>query len=287
MINILITGSTGFLGSSIINNISGKKYRFISLYRKESNFRRVKKFKNNKKYIISSSNLKKIFKKYKIDLILHSATHYGTNDVDTSNIMNANLVLPLRLLAFAKQYNVKRFINTDTILPKNISSYTLSKHQFNEWLKTYSNSLFCCNVRIEHFFGPGDDSSKFVIRIINKLIKNVSYINLTKGNQKRDFVFIKDVVDAIKIIIKDSLRYKNGYTNYDIGKGVSISIKKFILLARKLTRNKSTKLNFGILKLRKREAMDIKVNISKLKKLGWKPKCNLHSALIKTIKYYI
>ena len=287
MINILITGSTGFLGSSIINSISGKNYRFISLYRKESNFRRVKKFKNNEKYIISSSNLKKIFKKYKIDLILHSATHYGTNDVDTSNITNANLVLPLRLLALAKQYNVKRFINTDTILPKNISSYTLSKHQFNEWLKTYSNSLFCCNVRIEHFFGPGDDSSKFVIRIINKLIKNVSYINLTKGNQKRDFVFIKDVVDAIKIIIKDSLRYKNGYTNYDIGKGVSISIKKFILLVCKLTRNKSTKLNFGILKLRKREAMDIKVNISKLKKLGWKPKCNLHSALIKTIKYYI
>ena len=32
--------------------------------------------------------------------------------------------------------------------------------------------------------------------------------------------------------------------------------------------------------------MDVKININKLKKMGWKPKCNLKSSLKKTINYY-
>ena len=287
MKNILITGSTGFLGSSIVNKLSLKNYRFIYLCRKESNFRRLKKFTKNKKVVITSNNLNSIFRNNKIDLILHCATHYGTNDVNTSNIFNANLILPLRLLSLAKKYKVKRFINTDTILPKNLSAYTLSKYQFNDWLKTYSKDIFCGNVRIEHFFGPGDDDSKFVIKIIDKLVRKVPYINLTKGSQKRDFIFISDVVNAIELIIKESLKFKTGYLNYDIGKGTSISIKKFVILASRLTNNKKTKLNFGKLKFRQKEAMDIKVNTTKLKKLGWKVKYSLKEGLIRTINYHL
>ena len=79
--------------------------------------------------------------------------------------------MPLRLLFLAKKYGVKAFINTDTILEKNISFYTLSKFQFNEWFEAYSNHLYCCNVKIEHFFGPKDNFTKFVIYLIVNILQ--------------------------------------------------------------------------------------------------------------------
>ena len=50
--------------------------------------------------------------------------------------------------------------------------------------------------------------------------------------------------------------------------------------------NPNKVIKFGSYKLRKNEPMDIKIDINKLKKIGWKPKCDLKYSLIKTIKYY-
>ena len=62
----------------------------------------------------------------------------GFEEENSSNTIYPNLILPLQLLDLAKKYSVKSFINTDTILNKNISSYTLSKDQFVDWLKFFS-----------------------------------------------------------------------------------------------------------------------------------------------------
>ena len=247
---------------------------------------RIKNFNKNKNITINYNNIETIFKKNKIDLILHCATSYGTKDKNLSNIISSNLFLPLKLLDLAKKYGVKRFINTDTILKKNISSYTLSKFQFSEWLKKYSNDLYCCNVKIEHFFGPGDDDSKFVINLILKLLNKAEKIELTKGTQKRDFIYIDDVVAAIEKIIIHTLTFTKGYNNFEIGSGKSISIKKFINIVAKELNNKFTKLIYGALPFRKNEPMDIKVNNRKLVKLGWKSNSTISQGLKKTIKFY-
>ena len=218
MINILITGGSGFLGSSIINELSKKKFKFYYLIRKKSNLIRINKFKKNIKIFYNDKNIENLFKKRKIDLIVHCATNYGTNDTDISNIVQSNLLLPLKLLFLAKKYKVKAFINTDTILKKNISFYTLSKFQFNEWFKAYSNHLYCCNVKIEHFFGPRDNLTKFVIYLIVNILRK-KRISLTHGNQKRDFIFINDVVRAFEKIILHASKKKKGQDTFEIGTG--------------------------------------------------------------------
>ncbi len=49
------------------------------------------------------------------------------------------------------------FINTDTILNKEINAYSLSKTQIYEWLHYFKSSFTCIDIALEHFYGPNDN----------------------------------------------------------------------------------------------------------------------------------
>ena len=285
MKKVLITGANGFLGSNIIKLFLKKDYRIFATKRKKSNLIRLKSYQK-KIIFVKINSLNKYFSQNKFDLVIHCATNYGTNDKKLSDVIFPNLTLPLKLLELCEKHSVKRFINTDTILPKNISGYTLSKFQFYEWMKKFSEKVNCINIKIEHFYGPGDNKTKFVIKNLLDLINKKKIIHLTKGRQKRDFIYIDDVVSAFKKIISWSNKKNNGLYNFEIGTKKLNSIKNFMQLLKKLSNNKNTILNFGSLPYRKGELMTSKVNNKNLLKLGWRPKYSLTKGLKKTIKYY-
>ena len=138
MIKILITGGSGFLGSSLINKISNKNYLIYVLIRKKSDVTKIATSKKVFFLYLEDINLEKLFKKIMFDVVLHLATNYESGDKDLQNLIDSNLFLPLKLLNLSKIYKIKSFINADTILQKNLSNYTLSKYQFNEWLILFS-----------------------------------------------------------------------------------------------------------------------------------------------------
>jgi nucleoside-diphosphate-sugar epimerase len=289
---ILITGGNGFLGSSLINKISKKNYLLHLLVREKSNLSRLNLNKKIKLFQLQKKNLDNIFKINKYDLIIHCATNYGIEEENSSNTIYPNLLLPLQLLNLAKKYSVKSFINTDTILNKNISSYTLSKNQFVDWLKLFSKFLNCYNVKLEHFYGPKDNNNKFIINNICRLLRYEDKIEFTKGFQKRDFIYISDVVSALEKIIllalKNNKKNLNFFTlkTFEIGTGRQISIKSIILLIAKLIGNNKTRLEFGKLPFRKNEIMNVKVDLKNIRKLGWNSKLKLERGLTRTINYY-
>jgi len=289
---ILITGGNGFLGSSLINKISKKNYLLHLLVRKKSNLSRLNLNKKIKLFQLQEKNLENIFKINKYDLIIHCATNYGIEEENSSNTIYPNLLLPLQLLDLAKKYSVKSFINTDTILNKNISSYTLSKNQFVDWLKLFSKFLNCYNVKLEHFYGPKDNNNKFIINNICRLLRYEDKIEFTKGFQKRDFIYISDVVSALEKIILLALKNNKKNLNFfilktfEIGTGRQISIKSIILLIAKLIGNNKTRLEFGKLPFRKNEIMNVKVDLKNIRKLGWNSKLKLEHGLTRTINYY-
>jgi nucleoside-diphosphate-sugar epimerase len=291
-VKILITGGNGFLGSNLVNKISKKNYILHLLVREKSNLSRLNFNKKIKFFKLQKNNLENIFKKNKFDLIIHCATNYGTEDDNSSNTIYPNLLLPLQLLDLAKKYSVKSFINTDTILNKSISSYTLSKNQFVDWLKLFSKFLNCYNVKLEHFYGPKDNNNKFVINNIQRLLRYEDEIEFTKGFQKRDFVYISDVVNALEKIILFALKNNKinsshfKYKTFEVGTGRQISIKSFIFLIAKLIGNNKTRLEFGKIPFRKNEIMNVKVDLKNIQKLGWKSKIKLNHGLTKTINYY-
>jgi nucleoside-diphosphate-sugar epimerase len=189
----------------------------------------------------------------------------------------------LKLLEESVNANVKAFINTDTLLDRNINSYALSKAQLVEWMKflTTKNITKMINVKIEHMYGPFDDENKFIYWLINQLKQNVEKIDLTSGIQKRDFIYIDDIVSAYGTIIKNIDTFSN-FKEFELGTGNSIEVKQFIDKIVQLLEIKQkvfTKLNFGAIIYRDNENMNMQADIAKLEELGWKPKVSIEDGI--------
>jgi len=284
---VLLTGGTGFLGSSLLVKLLDRGYRIVVLARPHSSTTRLAGVLDRITiHRIGQCDLDDIFSKEKIDIIVHCATDYGRNQKDPTPLLEANLMLPLHLLQLGIKHKVPCFINTDTILDKRVNFYSLSKSQMKEWLRVFSGEITSINVALEHFYGPGDNDSKFVTYVIHRIVDNDAEIDLTPGEQKRDFIYIDDVVSAFLCIIEQSETLEKGFHHFEIGSGNSIEIRKFVTLVKELAENECSHLNFGALAYRENEVMDSEVDLSAIHRLGcWWPRFSLEEGLQMTIKW--
>jgi nucleoside-diphosphate-sugar epimerase len=140
------------------------------------------------------------------------------------------------------------------------------------------------NIELEHFYGPLDDNTKFVTWLIQTFIKNIGHIDLTLGEQTRNFIYITDVISAFEIIIDQSNKLEKGFHNYQVGSSQEITLREITILIKELVANCKTKLNFGAIPYRENENMKINLNISKLKNLGWEENVLLEKGLCRVIK---
>lgn len=280
---VFVTGATGFLGASLVYRLLDLNCVVYATKRIQSNLSRYDSSLTQPIWVdLEGICFENFFKTHSVDCIVHCATDYGRKNINPIQTVEANLILPLKIIHAATGY-VRCFINTDTILPKDINNYSLSKKQFCEWLNVYSDKIASVNVSLEHFYGPGDDTTKFTSNIINSLLLSKPEILLTSGLQKRDFIYIDDVVNAIVTIINASNTFKNDFYKFEVGSGEAITIKDFVLLVKDFIANSSTVLNFGAIPYRKNEMMAVVADISELKKLGWMPITKLSDGLKKTI----
>jgi nucleoside-diphosphate-sugar epimerase len=216
-------------------------------------------------------------------VIIHCATNYGRGDVDPAELLDANLIMPLQLLEAGCKAGVRCFVNTDTILDKGVSQYALSKGQFREWLENYGQRLVCVNVALEHFYGPLDNPTKFVSYVVKLLLDGVDRIDLTLGEQKRDFIYIDDIVSAFLVILAHCRSLEGGYHEFEIGTGQPVTIRSFVELSKELSGNTRTLLNFGAVPYRENEAMEVAVNTAGIRGLGWVPGTSLPEGLARMI----
>jgi CDP-paratose synthetase len=289
-----ITGATGYLGSHLARRLHQCGHRVVVLKRSQSNVSRIADIlAESVSYDIDVQPFDAIFKEQRITCILHCATDYGRKDVSRASIIEANLLLPLRLLETAIQHGTPFFVNTDTVLDKRVSAYSLSKRQFRDWLATLSTSIHGINVALEHFYGPGDDASKFVGEMVRRLLAGDPRIALTPGEQQRDFVYIDDVVDAFTLILAHHMNplrpagpsrpSPTSLDCYEIGSGRPVSIREFMTSLRRLSGQDHIVLGFGAIPYRDNEVMYSQARIGPLLSLGWKPRVSLEDGLRRTI----
>jgi nucleoside-diphosphate-sugar epimerase len=141
------------------------------------------------------------------------------------------------------------------------------------------------NVKIEHMYGVLDDENKFIYWLINQLKNNVEKIDLTSGIQKRDFVYIDDIVNAYNAII-ENIDKLSDFEEFELGMGNSIEVKEFIdKIYKELSRSQTinTILNFGAIPYRDNENMNMEANIIKLNKLSWKAKVSIEYGIKKIL----
>jgi len=288
---VAITGGTGFLGSYIVEELLKNDHTVIVLKRTTSDIWRLKNIQKQITFydIDSPENINLFFSQHKVDCIIHTATNYGRNEKYFSELVNANLFLPLRILEASLKNSVPVFINTDTFISREnvkvdyLSSYQLSKRQFFEWAELYCKDIKFINFRLEHPYGPKDNDSKFVVQIIKSLLKNET-INATKGEQKRDFIYVSDAAKAFSFTLSNINSFPKGVQDIELGTGTSISIKDFINMAHSQSMSES-KLSFGALPYRNNEIMDSTADINKLLAIGWKPDITIESGIQKIIDY--
>lgn len=282
---VLITGINGFLGSHLAKSLLSE-FTIIGLETSLENLFRIKDIPF--KVYSSQQNLEDIFTENEVFAVIHTATVYRRNKEPVESLISTNVILPIKLYELANKHNASKFINTDSFFTNfqnsfsYLSDYTLSKRQVIEWLKLIKGECELVNMKLFHIYGDGDSSSKFVSQMISALRNNDPYLELSLGEQKRDFVFIDDVVSAYKIILKKRLKGDPEISHYEIGTGISITIREFLELIKKLTQSQ-TELRFGALPYRANEVMDSFADNRKIVSLGWVQKYSLSDGLKKTI----
>lgn len=287
---VVLTGATGFLGNHLLDELLRGHYEIIIIKRQSSNIKNI-----IKKYgSLRAWDIEKIDDLFKIhpdvDALIHAATDYGNDELNPTEPFFANEFFPMKLLALAIRHKIATFINFDTFFSSAkeeysyLETYTMSKRHFKEWGQycAKNKKIGFCNLQLFHLYGEGDNSKKFVPTMIANCLKG-GEINLTDGVQKRDFIYISDVVSAVKIILIAEASREPGYRHYDIGTGNSISIRDFVEKV-KFVCGSNVRLNFGALPNRKGEFTNSFADTTALHKLGWVPKVTIEMGIKSMVK---
>jgi CDP-paratose synthetase len=285
---ILVTGSTGFLGSHLLESFISNGIEVAILIRSTSNLWRISDLLGRVKvYNSDKIKLKVIFDEFRPEIIVHSACSYGRDNERVTDIINSNLIFGLELLEEAIRTNVKTFINSDSLLPRNINDYSLSKAQFTDWLTLRSSQIQVVNFKIEHMYGVKDDEKKFIPWLINKMKNDDKQINLTSGVQRRDFIYITDIVSAFNLVIqkRETLPLWN---EFEVGTNIFTEVREIVLKIAEILEDKCEKaiiprLNFGSIPYRKDEIMCPNLNNKELVALGWVCKVGIVDGLEKIL----
>jgi CDP-paratose synthetase len=289
---VLITGATGFLGSYLVRGMLDSGYKILAYKRKESTLWRLADICEKVQWFDSTDELEFPFRNNQINHVIHTAVCYGRGNEKISSVIEANILFPAKLLELCVLNKVKTFFNTDTFFTKKtnedynyLQSYSLCKKQFCEWLKLVQVNLKVINIKLEHSYGPKDAETKFIPSIISNCLKNVSEIKLTRGEQKRDFIFVDDVVKAYLCLLENCDFLQKNYTEIPVGSGKKTTLHDLVERIATLTKT-SSKLLFGALPYNENEIMESVADTSFLQRFGWSADYKLEQGLLNTISYY-
>jgi len=284
-----MTGATGFLGSHLLPTLIKKGYDIIILKRSFSNICRIQNVISQiKNYDIDKVSIQKIFNENEIGGIMHLATDYGRkNNNDIIQMSKANIELPTQLLNLGCKYRIIFFINTHTFSNSKYSLYSAMKNSFIEIAKYfYDNSkVKFINMKLEHMYSEKDDDSKFIPFLIVSILEGKE-IRVTKGEQKRDFIYVHDVVDAYLKVLDNLGNFNDNFIEFEIGTGNSISLRDLLSKIEEEI-NKKANIKWGIIPYKKNEIFNSTADIRKAKQyLGWYPNHEINTGLRRTINWY-
>ena len=151
---------------------------------------------------------------------------YEVNVKGTLNLLEALLPIPYMRFFFSSSSEVYGNKNRSPFyeeqLPSPPSPYSLTKLISENVIKTYSeiNHKPYTILRLFNFFGPDMPENFFINQLIAALKRNEIF-EMTEGMQKRDFLYIDDLINLIIEICK-SERSVGEIINICSGKGIKL-----------------------------------------------------------------
>ncbi len=228
---IVVTGGAGFIGSALVWKLNSRGIEDILIVDKLGTTEKWRNlvslkyldFQEKSEFI---NKLESGYYKGSISAILHMGACSSTTETDADYLMENNFHYSLRLARWWKNHQNTRFIYAssaatygdgefgytddysvlDKLRPLNMYGY--SKHLFDcyayreGWLKKITGLKFF------NVFGPNEYHKGEMRSLINKAysrVRDEGVMSLFKsynsqyqdGQQKRDFIYIKDVVEMV------------------------------------------------------------------------------------------
>ncbi|MDD3138135.1 MAG: NAD(P)-dependent oxidoreductase [Lachnospiraceae bacterium] len=282
--NYLILGGTGYLGLKFIEELYKKNIHVIVVVRRQSNnLMKILKYNVTNWYFDDMES--HLQDEVVIDCAFNFSCKYLSGTVSRNEIMEANFINPLCFYEFVLKLGIKRFISIDTALPGDFNIYTYSKKIFQDYcsfILTTQNIIDMCflNIKLENFYGEDEPKDRFIPWLINKM-KNDEKILLTDGLQKRDFVYINDVISTLLQLAENMKLEKGKVIDIPLGCGESPSIREAAEFL-KANMNSESELVFGAIEKRKNEpntCADLKI----LNSLGIIVECSWQEGFMKML----
>jgi nucleoside-diphosphate-sugar epimerase len=160
--------------------------------------------------------------------------------------------------------------------------YAFSKTASTQFLNMLNKSekFPAVTLRLFLIYGPGQDENRFIPYIINRCIRNQS-VDLTKCEQFRDFLYIDDVLAGILLVSFNS----NNRSVYNLASGIGVNLKDLALKIQELAGKGH--LNFGVKEYRENESMSLISNSNLFNtEFNWESKVSLEDGLKLTFDYY-
>ena len=293
--NILIVGGTGFIGYHLIKKSLKKNYNVTSISsRKPSKARFLKKVK----YIICDiRNLEQLKKKIdnNFDYVVNLGgyvDHSKKKETYTSHYYGcknlAKIFLEKSITSFVQigsglEYGKFKTPHKEEQKVSPNSIYASAKYKATKYLIGLykANKTPISIIRLYQAYGPGQEFNRLIPSAIKRCLQNEKF-PCTKGLQKRDFLYIDDLINLIFKILKSK---KSHGQIINAGSGKPIQVRKLIHYIKKIS--KGGKPEYGKIKMRKDEPLNMYPSIKKAQRLlNWKPKFSIQKGLKKTIKFY-
>lgn len=265
---IAITGSSGFLGSYLIEALR-KEGMEISL------------FDENKDSLFEVETMKEFL--HEADVVVHLA---GANRDTDYNLFKVNTLGTAGLMEAVLKFSPNaKIIFSSSFQVYGESAYGLSKKLAENIIESFSRIYGIKGVifRISNIYGLGGKPFyNSVIATFSHLIKNNKPIVIDgTGDQKRDYIYVEDVVSAIKKAIDyDS---SSSFETFDICFGELYSINDIVNMFKKIL---PSKLAVEYKKRDSKEPEEINRSFEKARdSFSWKPVTSIEAGLLKVLGY--
>jgi nucleoside-diphosphate-sugar epimerase len=293
--NIVITGSTGFVGQHLVPKLINKRYQTLEITIEPEISEKLYGNKTQK-YLITDDqeSFMSILEAFKPDVVIHLASSLtSADDYNTlRKLLNTNIVFYCRILDALKNTNLKLFINTGTFAeyfsgdgvfdPAYLYSATkiASRAFLDYYSKVYS---FKQATVVPYTIYGGKDTQKKIMDLIYDSIGSATPLDLSPGEQVLDFIHVDDVTDFyVKII--ENIELLPQKFNFQLGTGVGHTLKQVAAIIEEITQQK-TNINWGGKSYRPSDVMyAVANNDEQLKQIKWEASLSLKEGIENFIK---